>query len=54
MAGTKVTLQIPENIESKGYSRIKRAIFSVNKLKALGWDTKVSIDEGIYKTINNL
>ncbi|MBQ9751653.1 MAG: NAD-dependent epimerase/dehydratase family protein [Paludibacteraceae bacterium] len=54
VAGTKVTLQIPENIESKGYSRIKRAIFSVNKLKALGWDTKVSIDEGIYKTINNL
>ena len=52
--GTKVIFQIPKDIESKGYSTIKRAIFNVNKLKALGWDTKVSIDEGIYKTLNDL
>lgn len=53
IAGTKVVFDIPNTIEQKGFSQIRRAIFSTEKLESLGWHTQYTLDEGLRNTIND-
>lgn len=53
IAGTQVVFDIPDAIEQKGYSEIRRAIFDTAKIEALGWQPQYSLDEGLRNTINN-
>jgi nucleoside-diphosphate-sugar epimerase len=53
IAGTKVVFDIPNTIEQKGFSQIRRAIFSTDKLESLGWHTQYTLDEGLRNTIND-
>ena len=54
IAGTKVIFQIPDTLESKGYSKMQRAIFDTSKLQELGWAPKYSLKQGLYNTIYNI
>lgn len=53
-AGTKVIYQIPDEVESAGYSRATRALLDGQKLKNLGWTPKETIQTGIEKTLSLL
>ncbi len=53
-AGTKVVFQIPDEVESAGYSRATRALLDGGKLKALGWQPRETIQNGIARTLSLL
>ncbi|HAZ96906.1 MAG TPA: dTDP-glucose 4,6-dehydratase [Treponema sp.] len=50
----QVAFDIPEETEKAGYSRSVRAILNTEKINTLGWSAKVSIEEGIKRTIKIL
>lgn len=54
IAGTKVIIELPDEVESKGFSRSKDCILDNSKLKALGWNAKYSLKEGLLETIEYL
>ena len=47
MASVKVIQDIPSAQESKGYSKVQRAVLDPSKLEKLGWKPEFSIKEGI-------
>lgn len=53
-AGKRVVFEIPNSIESAGYSKATRARLDSKKLQQLGWKAKYNIQEGILKTIDIL
>lgn len=52
--GKSVRFEIPDEIESAGYSKATKARLSNTKLKALGWNAKYNIKTGIERTIDLL
>ncbi len=52
IAGRKVVMQVPSDIEKKGITPIKRAVFDTAKLEALGWTINGTIEEKLKKTID--
>lgn len=54
IAGTKVVFELPDEVESKGFSRSNDCILDNSKLKALGWNAKYSLKEGLLETIEYL
>lgn len=50
-AGTEVVFEIPDAVESAGYSKATKAILDSAKLKALGWKPSWSIETGIERTM---
>ncbi len=46
--------EIPDEIEQRGYSKVKRAVFDATKLEMLGWQAKVGIEEGLARTMKIL
>lgn len=52
--GKKVVFEIPDTIESEGYSKATKARLDSEKLKKLGWSAKYNIKEGIERTIDIL
>lgn len=52
--GRKVTFDLPDDIESKGYSKATKARLDSTKLKKLGWRPKYDIRVGIERTIDVL
>ncbi len=46
----KVKLEVPEEIEKKGYSKISRAVLDAEKLENLGWEPKYNLEEGLKET----
>lgn len=50
----EVVFDIPEETEKAGYSKSIRAILNTEKINTLGWSAKVSIEEGIKRTIKIL
>lgn len=51
-SGRKVVFEIPDSIESAGYSKATKARLNSVKLQELGWIAKYNIKEGIERTIN--
>lgn len=51
MSGMKVIFDIPDKVESAGYSKATVAIMSGQKLKNLGWDAFYSIEQGVARTL---
>jgi len=49
--GRKVVFEIPDAIESAGYSKATKARLDNKKLQSLGWHAICNIEEGIEKTI---
>ena len=54
IAGTKVVLELPNEVETKGFSRSKNCILDNKKLRALGWNGKYSLREGLEETLEYL
>ena len=52
--GTKVVFEIPDAVESAGYSKATIAILNSEKLQALGWKAQYNIHDGLSRTIDIL
>lgn len=52
--GKKVVFDIPNEIESAGYSKATKARLDSEKLKKLGWNAKYDIKSGVERTIDVL
>lgn len=50
-AGKKVVFELPNEIESKGYSKSKCSILNVEKIRSLGWQPQFDIKAGIQRTL---
>ena len=50
----KVLRHESSSLESAGYNRVEKSIFSSERLKELGWISQYSIEEGLIETINSL
>lgn len=50
-AGVKVEYDIPSDSESKGYSKVQRAVLDSSMLESLGWKAQVSLEEGLRRII---
>lgn len=53
-AGKKVVFELPDEIESAGYSRATKARLDGKKLQSLGWQAHYDIEGGITRTIDIL
>ena len=54
LAGTKVVFDMPDDIEKKGFSRPQNCILKTDKLAALGWKGKYTIEQGLKETLSIL
>ena len=54
MIGKNVVYEIPDSIESIGYSKATKARLSGQKLQGLGWKAKYNIHDGLERTIKIL
>ncbi len=52
--GREVVFELPDAIESAGYSKATKARLNGNKLKGLGWKALYNINNGIERTIKIL
>lgn len=53
-AGTQVVFQIPDEVESTGFSKATKAVLDSQKMKCLGWQPMWDIRSGISSTIEIL
>ncbi len=49
--GRKVVFEIPDAVESAGYSKATKARLESQKLQGLGWSAMYNIEDGINRTI---
>lgn len=54
IAGTRVVFEIPDAVESAGYSKATKARLDSAKLQSLGWTARYDIREGLERTIEIL
>lgn len=54
IAGTNVIYQIPDAVETQGFSCAKDCILDNTKLKKMGWKAKYSLEDGLRETIEYL
>lgn len=54
ITGKNVNYEIPDVVESKGYSKATKARLDGSKIKELGWHMEYSIENGIQRTITIL
>lgn len=54
ISGTKVIFALPDEIQSRGFSKAVRAVLTNNKLRGLGWTPKDDTRSGVKKTIEIL
>ena len=53
-AGKKVVFEIPDSVESAGYSKATKARLDSAKLQSLGWKAHYDIGTGISRTLSIL
>lgn len=51
VTGKRVILDVPDEVELRGYNVVTKSIFSTEKIEVLGWQPLTHIKEGIEKTI---
>ena len=54
LSGKKVVFEIPDETQSKGFSKVVRGVMSNDKLKELGWTPHDDTYSGVKKTIEIL
>ena len=50
--GVEVRFELPDEVESKGYSKATLALMDGGKLAGLGWKVKYPIRQGIERTLH--
>lgn len=51
---TKVIIEVPSDAEKKSYNPVTKSVFSVDKLKALGWTVSGSMEDKLRRTMEKL
>jgi len=54
ISGTKVVFETPDPVEILGYSKAKKAILSIEKIKKLGWYPIFDVKESLKRTVEIL
>ncbi len=54
LAGTQVVFELPDEVESAGFSKATKARLDSTKLQKLGWKAHYSIEEGMERTLEVL
>lgn len=54
IGNTKVIMEVPSEIEKRGYNPVSRSVFSVDKLEKLGWKVSETMNEKMRKTVEYL
>lgn len=54
IAGTNVVFDLPDEIESKGFSKPQNCILDNSKLQKLGWHGEYGLENGMRETIQTL
>ena len=52
--GRKVVFEIPDAVESSGYSKATKARIDAKKLQSLGWNAIYNIENGVKRTVEIL
>ena len=47
-------MEIPDETESRGYSKATKAVLSHKKINSLGWKARYNMAEGIKTTLHQL
>ena len=50
-AGTKVVYDLPDAVESKGFSKPQNCVLKTEKIRSLGWHGKYDLEAGIRETM---
>ena len=50
----KVIIEVPSEMEKRGYNPVQKSVFSISKLEGLGWKISGNMKEKIAKTVNHL
>jgi nucleoside-diphosphate-sugar epimerase len=50
----KVIVDIPSDVEKKGFNPVQKSEFSIEKIKSLAWRPQYDIRDGIYQILNEL
>lgn len=51
IGGSKVVFDLPSEVERQGFSVIRKAVFDISKLEALGWIPQYKLQEALVETI---
>ena len=51
LAGVQVVFDLPPEAERQGYSQVSRAVQNPDRLEALGWKPRFSLEEGLRHTL---
>lgn len=54
IAGSQVIFQLPEETERRGYSATTKGMLDASRLRRLGWEARVHIQEGLRDTVESL
>ena len=54
IGGRQVRMVIPDEIETKGFNVVKKSLFSITKLKSLGWQISGDFHSKLQSTINEM
>ena len=49
-----VVFDMPDEVESRGYSKATKAVLDISKIRSTGWEPSYSLDEGLMRTIDDL
>ena len=54
LTGRKIVFDIPDDFESKGFSKTQNCVLSTEKIRSLGWTGKYDLESGIKETLEIL
>ena len=54
LSGTKIIFDLPDEVESKGFSKPQNCVLKTDKIKALGWSGKYDLKQGLSETLEIL
>lgn len=53
-AGTEVVFELPDAVEAAGFSKATKALLRAERVKALGWSARETIESGLERTVEML
>ena len=54
LSGTKVVFDLPDQVERKGFSSPQNCVLKTDKIEALGWHGRYTLEDGLRETIEIL
>lgn len=53
-AKVRVLFELPDEIEKQGYTRVMNSVLNADKLRNLGWEAKIDLNEGMRRLMAGL